>query len=113
MTQGNQLTIVESGFNGLAVEMLTYEYKLLHTIAVVFVPVGLKVWMLSFELSQFVCRHCSIPGASVSQRHLSACLFEDVARIGLLVKPTDALCPDDTLGPMASHKLIETTEAQR
>ena len=41
-----------------------------------------------------------------------ACLLENVADVGLILEPADALGADDALGPFAGHELVEESDVE-
>ena len=93
--------------------MLTDKHQLLHAVAILWVPILLKLRIHRHHIFQLVLRHRGIPLSYITQRHLAACLFEDVARIFLALEVADALGTDDALRPLASHEFVEQSEVQR
>ena len=94
----------------LAVEVLSYEYELLHAVAVVLVPITLQGRILGLEGFELIGRHRGVPLPCIAERHLTSSLFEDIACVGLAIEPADTLGTNDALRPTACHELIEHAE---
>ena len=93
--------------------MLPDEDEFLHTVAVLVVPVLTQARIAVHQILELVLRHRCVPLAGVAQAHLTACLLEEIARVGLVLEPADALGADNTLRPLAGYELVEQTERER
>ncbi len=87
--------------------MLTYEYNLLHAVAILLVPVGAQCCITFHHLLQFVFGHCGKPLSCLTDADLLTCLFEEVAHIHLVVEVADTLGTNHALGPFARHDIIK------
>ena len=95
--------------NGVTVHILSDKDKLLHAVAITFIPIELKHWVMRHHLHEFFLRHCGIESACLLEVKLFACLLKEIAHIILLLKITHTLAADDSLVPMASDKLVKLT----
>ena len=93
--------------------MLPDEDQFLHAVAVLVVPIVTELRVLCHHLVELVLGHRGIPLTGIAQRHLTACLLEDVADVFLALEIADALGTDDALGPLAGHELVEQSKVQR
>ena len=98
---------VEGLGDGLTVEVLADEDELLHSVAILFVPIAAEAWILLHELLQFVFWHGGIPLACITDADLTACLLKDVTGFLFILEITDALGSDDALWPLAGYELVE------
>lgn len=98
---------IEGFFQGVLVEVLTYEDELLHTVAILLVPIGTKTRIAIEHILQLGLRHGGIPLPGIGQRHLLACLFEEVAEMLLTLEVADTLGADDVLWPETCHEMVK------
>ena len=79
---GMVLKVAETGIeltcDGLAVEVLPYEYEFDHTVAVMLMPVAHHVGILLHEHHQIFFGGCGIPLPGFSEFLLHSCLFEKI-----------------------------------
>ena len=93
--------------------MLAYKDKFLHAVSILIIPIAVDTRVVDAELLQFLFRHSSIPLSGILKLHLTASLFEDVAEMRLVSKPTQSLGTNDILRPFASHEVIELYNIKR
>lgn len=93
--------------------MLTYENNLLLTVTILIVPVTVYARVVYAELAQFLYWHRGIPLSCILQLHLSASLLEDVAQVGLVLKPAQSLGTYHALRPSACHEVVEQRDVKR
>ena len=106
------MAVVEGLAQGIFVQMLPDENKLLHTVAVLLVPVALKRSVHLKLMTQLILRHRGKPLPYVLQGELTPCLFEKVADIRIVLKPAHALCAYHLLRPMPIDKEIEPIDVE-
>ena len=106
-------THVESIADGFLVHLLSYEHKLLHTVAILLVPVATQSFFTLKQWKQFVLGHCCIPLSGILQTYLSACLLKDVAHVGLILKPAQSLAAYHALGPKLANEVVEEVHVHR
>ena len=90
--------------------MLADEDELLHSVAILLVPVTTKARILLHEQLKLILWHGGIPLAGIADADLLAGLLEDVAGLLFVLEITDALGTDDALGPFAGDKFVEKSE---
>ena len=106
-------TEVERIGDGLTIKVLTNEHKLLHSVTVTLIPVGLKGRVLLLKVAQLVSRHRGIPHARTLQTLLIACLLKEEAIVRIILKPAQALATYDTFWPFACHEIVKIVHVER
>ena len=106
-------TEVERIGDGLTIKVLTNEHKLLHSVTVTLIPVGLKGRVLLLKVAQLVSRHRGIPHARTLQTLLIACLLKEEAIVRIILKPAQALATNDTFWPFACHEIVKIVHVER
>ena len=98
---------IESLFDSLLVEFLTYEDQFLHSVAIDFVPVALQLFVIGKHLTQFPFRHCCIPLTSIPQVHLTASLFKHIAYVTFVFEIADTFGANDIFWPFTRNKIVK------
>ena len=87
--------------------MLTDKDKLLHAVAILFIPVTSQAWVTDHEILQLCLRHRGIPLSCIADVHLFTRLLKDITGISLVSEIADSLGTDDTLRPFTGYELVE------
>ena len=93
--------------------MLTYKHELLHAVAIGLVPIFSQSFVGGQKRFEFFLGHGGIPLPSITQAHLFARLFEDVAGLWLVLKPADAFASNDLVWPMLGNEAVEVDQVER